>query len=128
MDGRLVVEDGTILDLLELATSANPWEEASTGRKAIGKGKSRLKKWFRLPNKAGRARKNVAHHYDIGNDLYVSSWMTTCSIAAPILPTPGTASSRPSPTRRRISPPSSRSSLASACSTSAADGAARRSI
>jgi cyclopropane-fatty-acyl-phospholipid synthase len=70
MDGRLVVEDGTILDLLELATSANPWEEASTGRKAIGKGKSRLKKWFRLPNRVGRARKNVAHHYDIGNDLY----------------------------------------------------------
>src|SRR3982751_4552196 len=70
MDGRLIVEDGTILDLLELATSANPWEEASSGRKAIGKGKSKLKKWFRLPNKVRRARKNVAHHYDIGNDLY----------------------------------------------------------
>ena len=70
MDGRLVIEDGTILDLLELATSANPWEEAGTGRKAIGKGKSKLKKWFRVPNKVRRARKNVAHHYDIGNDLY----------------------------------------------------------
>ena len=70
MDGRLIVEDGTILDLLELATSANPWEEASSGRKAIGKGKSKLKRWFRLPNRVRRARKNVAHHYDIGNDLY----------------------------------------------------------
>jgi cyclopropane-fatty-acyl-phospholipid synthase len=70
MDGRLQVEDGGILDLLELATSANPWEDASAGRKAIGKGKSKFKKWFRLPNKVGRARKNVAHHYDIGNDLY----------------------------------------------------------
>src|SRR5215210_4250512 len=70
MDGRLIVEDGTILDLLELATGANPWEEAGKGRKALGKGKNKLKKWFRLPNKGRRARKNVAHHYDIGNDLY----------------------------------------------------------
>jgi len=74
MDGRLLIEDGTILDLLELATSANPWEGASSGRKAIGKGKSklknRLKKWLRISNKVRRARKNVAHHYDIGNDLY----------------------------------------------------------
>jgi cyclopropane-fatty-acyl-phospholipid synthase len=70
MDGRLIIEDGTILDLLELATSANPWEEAGKGRKALGKGKSKLKKWFRVPNKVRRARKNVAHHYDIGNDLY----------------------------------------------------------
>src|SRR3982751_420562 len=70
MDGRLIVEDGTILDLLELATSANPWEEASSGRKAIGEGKSKLKRWFRLPNRVRRPPKNVAHHYDIGNDLY----------------------------------------------------------
>src|SRR5215210_5206087 len=74
MDGRLVIEDGNILDLLELATSANPWEEAGTGRKTLTKGKSklknRLKKWLRLTNKVRRARQNVAHHYDIGNDLY----------------------------------------------------------
>ena len=30
--GRLQIEDGTILDLLELATSANAWEEAGAGR------------------------------------------------------------------------------------------------
>ena len=70
MDGRLHIEDGDILDLLELATAANPWEDAGAGRKAIGKGKSKLKKWFRGRNKVRRARKNVAHHYDIGNDLY----------------------------------------------------------
>ena len=70
MDGRIQIEDGTILDLLELVTSANPWEAGGAGRKAIGKGKSRLKRWIRVPNKVRRARKNVAHHYDIGNDLY----------------------------------------------------------
>jgi cyclopropane-fatty-acyl-phospholipid synthase len=70
MDGRLQISDGDILDLLELATAANPWEDAGAGRKAIGKGKSKWKKWFRGRNKVRRARKNVAHHYDIGNDLY----------------------------------------------------------
>jgi cyclopropane-fatty-acyl-phospholipid synthase len=71
MDGRMTIEDGTILDLMELATAANPWEDGSAGRKAIGKGKSRfLKKIWRAKNVAKRARKNVAHHYDIGNELY----------------------------------------------------------
>jgi len=69
MDGRLIVEDGDILDLLELATSANPWEEAGAGRKAIGKGKKRFKSLFRR-NRPTKARRNVAHHYDIGNELY----------------------------------------------------------
>jgi cyclopropane-fatty-acyl-phospholipid synthase len=70
MDGRLVIEDGDILDLMELATGANRWEGAGAGRKAIGKGKNPLKKLWRARNVAKRARKNVAHHYDIGNDLY----------------------------------------------------------
>jgi cyclopropane-fatty-acyl-phospholipid synthase len=70
MDGRMTVEDGTILDLMELATAANPWEDASAGRKAIGKGKSRWKKLWRAKNVVKRSRRNVAHHYDIGNELY----------------------------------------------------------
>lgn len=70
MDGRLIIEDGDILDLMELATGANRWEEAGAGRKAISKGKNPLKKLWRARNVAKRARKNVAHHYDIGNDLY----------------------------------------------------------
>ncbi len=70
MDGRIVIEDGDILDLMELVTSANRWEDGGQGRKAIGKGKSRLKALFRRSNVARRSRRNVAHHYDIGNDLY----------------------------------------------------------
>ncbi|MDP9423492.1 MAG: cyclopropane-fatty-acyl-phospholipid synthase family protein [Pseudomonadota bacterium] len=69
MDGRIIVEDGDILDLMELVTGANPWEEGGEGRKAIGKGKRRLKSFFRR-NRPTRARQNVAHHYDIGNELY----------------------------------------------------------
>jgi len=69
MNGRIIIEDGDILDLLELATKANPWEEAGVGRKAIGKGKKKLRAFFRR-NRPSKARRNVAHHYDIGNELY----------------------------------------------------------
>jgi cyclopropane-fatty-acyl-phospholipid synthase len=70
MDGRILIEDGDILDLMELVTGANRWEEGGAGRKALRKGKSPFKALFRAKNVAKRARKNVAHHYDIGNDLY----------------------------------------------------------
>jgi cyclopropane-fatty-acyl-phospholipid synthase len=70
MDGRFTIEDGDILELMRLVTGANPWEEGGAGRKALRKGKNPFKKLFRQRNEARRARKNVAHHYDIGNDLY----------------------------------------------------------
>jgi cyclopropane-fatty-acyl-phospholipid synthase len=70
MDGRLVVEDGTILDLLELVTQSNRWEDGAKGRKLIGKSRlSALKALWRR-NRPERARRNVAHHYDLGNALY----------------------------------------------------------
>ena len=68
MDGRLTIEDGTMLDLLELVVGAKPWEQGK--RKALGKGKSKwLKRFFRR-NDPTKARRNVAHHYDVGNALY----------------------------------------------------------
>jgi len=70
MDGRIAIEDGTILDLMELVTGANRWEEGGAGRKAFAKGKNPLQRIWRARNKVKRARQNVAHHYDIGNDLY----------------------------------------------------------
>ena len=71
MDGRLVIEDGTILDLLELITGANRWEDGGKGRAAMRKGKIKgFKKWLRGPNDAKRSRRNVAHHYDLSDELY----------------------------------------------------------
>ncbi|MCH8616878.1 cyclopropane-fatty-acyl-phospholipid synthase family protein [Sphingomonas sp. SM33] len=68
MNGRITVENGTILDLLELIVGAKPWEQGK--RKALGKGKSKwLKRFFRR-NDPRKSRHNVAHHYDIGNQLY----------------------------------------------------------
>ena len=70
MDGRLLIEDGTILDLLELIVGANRWEWGGKGRKLISTSKlSKLLAPFRR-NPADRSKRNVAHHYDLSDDLY----------------------------------------------------------
>ena len=69
MDGRLTIERGSLLELMELIVGANPWESKGPGRKALNRGKKWWKSLFRR-NEASAARRNVAHHYDIGNDLY----------------------------------------------------------
>ena len=69
MDGRIVIEDGTILDLMRIIVGGNPWESGGKGRKALSRGKRILRSLFRR-NPAKRARRNVAHHYDLGNALY----------------------------------------------------------
>ena len=71
MDGRVIIEDGTILDFLRLVVGANRWEEWGEGRKALSKGRAtRTIKRLLLPNNLQRARKNVAHHYDLSDELY----------------------------------------------------------
>jgi cyclopropane-fatty-acyl-phospholipid synthase len=71
MDGRLVIEDGTILDLLEMIVGANRWEDSGEGRKAMSKSTvgKQLAKLFKR-NNLQRARRNVAHHYDLKDELY----------------------------------------------------------
>jgi len=69
MDERLIIEDGTILDLLELIVGSNRWEDKGEGRKALSKGKNRIKRLFHR-NNFKRARRNVAHHYDLKDELY----------------------------------------------------------
>ncbi len=70
MDGRLTIEDGTILDLLELVVGANRWEAKTKGREKLNKGKiKKIRAMFRR-NKPNKSRRNVAHHYDLGDELY----------------------------------------------------------
>ena len=68
MDGTLVMEQGSIADLLELAMGAmrgdalrwtNPVDALRLARR-----------WIRQLNLRGRARRNVAHHYDLNEQLY----------------------------------------------------------
>ena len=70
MDGRLIVEDGTILELLELVTGSNRWEDSGQKRKLFAKKRLGALKAFFRRNDPRRARRNVAHHYDLSDELY----------------------------------------------------------
>ncbi len=72
MDGRIVMEGGGIMELIELIQANSPWEGsgllmAPTLSRRIAR---RLGFVWSQFNKPSSARKNVAHHYDIGNALY----------------------------------------------------------
>ena len=69
MDGRLMIEDGTILDLLELIVGAKPWEDRAAARRSARARAAGSSTSSAATTCASRAR-NVAHHYDIGNELY----------------------------------------------------------
>jgi cyclopropane-fatty-acyl-phospholipid synthase len=70
MDGRLTIEDGTILDLLELIVGANRWEDGGQGRAILKKGKIKGLKRLLRRNKPVSSKRNVAHHYDLKDELY----------------------------------------------------------
>lgn len=72
MDGRVEIEQGDVMQLVSLMRANNRWEDGrslaspSAGRRV----RDGLRYLVRSFNKPGRSKKNVAHHYDIGNDLY----------------------------------------------------------
>ncbi|MCJ7421296.1 SAM-dependent methyltransferase [Sphingomicrobium astaxanthinifaciens] len=71
MDGRLTIEDGSILDLLEIVQKSSRWEEGGLDSSPFATSAllGRAARWLRRNNPV-TSRRNVAHHYDIGNDLY----------------------------------------------------------
>jgi len=69
MDGRLVVEEGDIFDLLDVAKANGRWEEKRRkGRVAIANAK--VAQTARSLNWERRSKRNVAHHYDLSDRLY----------------------------------------------------------
>jgi cyclopropane-fatty-acyl-phospholipid synthase len=69
MKGRLVMERGEILDLLDLIRANGPWDQGSGESGLKGHGKGLLLRLDRL-NWERRSRRNVAHHYDLSDRLY----------------------------------------------------------
>ncbi|HEX8263157.1 MAG TPA: cyclopropane-fatty-acyl-phospholipid synthase family protein [Allosphingosinicella sp.] len=69
MDGRLVVERGEILDLVNIVRGSHRWEDSQGPNPFLRKG-GRLGHWLRTLNWRPSALKNVSHHYDVGNDFY----------------------------------------------------------
>jgi cyclopropane-fatty-acyl-phospholipid synthase len=69
MDGRMSFENSTLRDFLTLF-SKNRLSLGSYPLQKVLRAASRGVKRFQQANPVGRAQKNVAHHYDIGNDFY----------------------------------------------------------
>ncbi len=69
MDGRLIVEEGTLYDLLEIL-SANYKSFDRMPIYALSHRLSRLWRGVQQFNPIPRARANVAHHYDLSGELY----------------------------------------------------------
>ncbi|MGF7155712.1 class I SAM-dependent methyltransferase [Novosphingobium gossypii] len=72
MDRQLEVEQGDIMDLVYLLRANARWDkggelkEQSRLKNAVGKAVTLIDGI----NRAASAKKNIAHHYDVGNDLY----------------------------------------------------------
>src|ERR1700692_30551 len=69
MDGELVVTHGSIYDLLELAQRNLDLVGNIGWMKPLHWGRKAVRRW-RQRNKPSRARRNVAHHYDLDARLY----------------------------------------------------------
>ena len=69
MDGGLVVETGTIYDLLALFFANKRHFDLTPGQ-IFWRGVARKMRRVAQHNPVARARRNVAHHYDMGNEFY----------------------------------------------------------
>ncbi len=72
MDGRLIIERGDVMDLVALLRKNNRWDHGKEiSPPSLGR---RVRNWvgaaFEAINRQASSKANVAHHYDIGNDLY----------------------------------------------------------
>jgi cyclopropane-fatty-acyl-phospholipid synthase len=86
IDGRLVIEEGDVMGLVCLLRANNPWDKGGD----LGR-PNRLKRLLGRAsfaaeqiNNAVSSKQNVAHHYDIGNDLYAlmldaEHWQYSCA-------------------------------------------------
>jgi cyclopropane-fatty-acyl-phospholipid synthase len=73
MDGRLVIEEGDIATMIDLVRGNGTWEKGGRSlaqpnpiRRAFGTTRMRLDRL----NWAAKSKRNVAHHYDLGDRLY----------------------------------------------------------
>jgi cyclopropane-fatty-acyl-phospholipid synthase len=86
IDGRLLIEEGDVMGLVSLLRANNPWDKGgdlgppSRVKRLIGRASFAAEQI----NNAVSSKRNVAHHYDIGNDLYAlmlddEHWQYSCA-------------------------------------------------
>ncbi|TAJ68852.1 MAG: class I SAM-dependent methyltransferase [Phenylobacterium sp.] len=81
-DGRLVVEGGTIYDFLHLVMRHSAETDPSSSAAALDRLRTGWRRWTGGNNRQ-RARRNVAHHYDLDDRLYAlfldPEWQYSCA-------------------------------------------------
>ncbi|OCC23031.1 cyclopropane-fatty-acyl-phospholipid synthase [Croceicoccus estronivorus] len=71
MDGRLVIEKGDVMELATLVGANNAFEGRRKGKTGFARrARNMVFAQLKEANKQAKARANISHHYDIGNDLY----------------------------------------------------------
>ncbi|WP_066483200.1 MULTISPECIES: SAM-dependent methyltransferase [unclassified Sphingomonas] len=72
MDGRLIIEQGDIMALLNLVSANNPWEDGRVVLRpgAISQARANIVRRLDRINWERRSKRNVAHHYDLSDRLY----------------------------------------------------------
>ncbi len=72
MDGRLIIEQGDVMSLVQLLRMNKMWERGGALKPPsfTRKLKNRIGHAMESVNQRVSSKRNVAHHYDIGNDLY----------------------------------------------------------
>jgi len=72
MDGRLIIEQGDIRDLINVVRANGRWEEGRVTLRGTFASlvKDRLRARIQSFNDARRSKTNVAHHYDLNDRLY----------------------------------------------------------
>ena len=72
MDGRLVIEQGDIRDLIDLVRANGRWEDARVTLRGTLTSlvRDRVRARIQSFNSARQAKRNVAHHYDLNDRLY----------------------------------------------------------
>ncbi|MCY4551623.1 MAG: cyclopropane-fatty-acyl-phospholipid synthase [Defluviicoccus sp.] len=69
MEGTLTIEEGTLGDLIEYCC-INSRDAEDNPAFRLSQWLSRRTRWLQQHNPIGRARRNVAHHYDLSDTLY----------------------------------------------------------
>jgi len=72
MDGRLIIEQGDIMQLVALLRANAPWDKGGALRPPtlLRRITNHIQFGVESVNRRLTSQRNVAHHYDIGNDLY----------------------------------------------------------
>ncbi|MBY0521033.1 MAG: class I SAM-dependent methyltransferase, partial [Sphingomonas sp.] len=72
MNGRLVIDEGDVLDLVALLTANDLWEKGAKALQASPTTRAIEAITHRIGriNRARAAKRNVAHHYDLSDRLY----------------------------------------------------------